>query len=100
MNLLKLYLQEELNLDKKKEGRLLKPIVQIGKNGLSEGTLIEIKKHLKKRKLIKIKCLKYYLDASEGTNKEKMKQTADTIASYCNAEIVSIVGFTIVLWQI
>lgn len=83
----------------KKDGKLLKPIIQIGKNGLSEGTLEEIKKHLKKRKLIKIKCLKYYLSVGEGTNKEKMRRTADLIAKETGAEVVSVVGFTMVLWR-
>jgi len=42
----------------KKESKLLEPIVRIGKNGVTEGTLKEIEILLRKRKLIKIKILK------------------------------------------
>lgn len=77
----------------------LKPILQIGKQGINKNVLEEIKKHLKKRKCIKIKCLRYFLDAVETDkpNKEKMKNIAYYLAKNCDAEIIQIVGFTIVL---
>jgi RNA-binding protein YhbY len=35
----------------------IKPTIQIGKNGLSENTVLEIKKQLKTKKLVKIRLL-------------------------------------------
>lgn len=81
--------------------------VQIGKQGLGDNVLEEIKKHLKKRKLIKIKCLRYFLDAytqkeaetTSLTNAQKMKVVAKTLETQLNCQVISITGFTIVLWH-
>jgi len=81
--------------------------VQIGKQGLSQTVLDEIKKHLKKRKLIKIKCLRYFLstfaseegETSSHTNTQKMKLVAQILEAQLGAHVVSITGFTIVLWH-
>lgn len=81
--------------------------VQIGKQGLGDTVIDEIKKHLKKRKLIKIKCLRYFLSAYEKegvetsllTNAQKMKLIAQELETQLNARIVSVTGFTIVLWH-
>ena len=75
----------------------IKPIVQIGKNGLTETVIAEIGKHLKNRKLIKIKCLKYFIEEySEGSNSKKMKEIAAMFAEKLNCEASSI-GFVITL---
>ena len=41
----------------KARAKNLDPVLRIGKNGLTENTILEIEKLLKKRKLIKIKVL-------------------------------------------
>lgn len=78
----------------------LRPILQIGKSGLTEGVLDEIKKHLKKRKLIKIKCLRYFVDGLDvaGTNKEKMAFVSNKITSYTDSELIQTRGFTLCLY--
>jgi len=77
----------------------LKPIVHIGKSGLTDSVLDEIKKHLKKRKLIKIKCLSFYLDnLGEVSNKEKVRMVAQSLSDKLNAEIIQVVGFTFTLY--
>lgn len=78
----------------------LKPIIQIGKQGLTENVLEEIKKHLKKRKLIKIKCLRYFLDEFEfeGNNKHKMIQISEIISKELNCKVIQIRGFTITFY--
>lgn len=81
------------------EAKNLKPIIQIGKNGISEGSVEEIRKHLKKRKLIKIKCLRYFLDDEEKSNKEKITKTAQALAKKLDAEIIGIIGFTFTLYK-
>ena len=47
----------------------LEPITIIGKNGLSENTIKDLKDHIKKRKLIKVKLLKSYIGEQ---NKKKI----------------------------
>ncbi len=47
-----------MNINKlKHKAKTLQPVIRIGKNGLNENVHKEIKKLLKKRKLIKIKIL-------------------------------------------
>ena len=82
----------------KKISNTLKPFMQIGKNGLSETVLKEIEQTLKKQKLIKIKCLKYFIESLEGeNNKEKIKNTAEIIAKETKSQIINIVGFNITM---
>ena len=40
--------------DLRRKARDLEAVIRIGKKGVTESTIIEITKHLKKRKLIKI----------------------------------------------
>ena len=67
----------------------LKPILRIGKSGLTEGMIKEIKKQLKQKKLIKIKFL-----PKEKTNK---KEYAKEIASKTDSELIQQVGFVCIL---
>ena len=71
----------------------LDPIARIGKNGLNEAILKEINKHLKKRKLIKIKILKSALE--KQNKKEILKEVLDKT----KAELVQMVGFTISIYR-
>ena len=75
----------------KKKAMSLKPIVNIGKYGLSKEVLHEINKQLKVKKLIKIKVFK----------KEKIdiKEIALNLVSVCKANLINFVGHTIVLYK-
>jgi RNA-binding protein len=73
------------------KAKTLEPIVRIGKNGLTEGTVNEIKLQLKKKKLIKIKLLRSFVQ--DKNKKELIKK----IASVTNSEIIESVGFILVL---
>lgn len=75
----------------REKAKLLEPIIRIGKNGLTEGTLKEIEKQLKKRKIIKIKLLRSFVE-----NKDR-KEVAKEIAEKTNSILVNQVGFVIVL---
>ncbi|NQV08324.1 YhbY family RNA-binding protein [Candidatus Woesearchaeota archaeon] len=77
----------------KEKARYLEPVMRIGKNGLTEGTIIEIKKQLKKKKLIKIKFLRAFL----GNNDKK--QAAKEISEKTESIIIDQVGFVVVLWR-
>lgn len=75
----------------KAKAKTLEPVIRIGKNGITENVLEHIKLMLKKRKLIKIKMLKAFVDA----NNKKM--VAKKLAEDTNAELIEQVGFVIVL---
>jgi RNA-binding protein len=79
--------------DLKNTAKSLEPIVRIGKSGLTETVLAEIEKHLKKRKLIKIRFLKSSLE-----NEEKQKY-ALLITDYTRSVVVSFVGSMLVLYK-
>ncbi|MBN1386491.1 YhbY family RNA-binding protein [Candidatus Woesearchaeota archaeon] len=80
----------------KSKGQTLKPIVRIGKNGLTDMQVIEIKKHLQKRKLVKIKMLKALIE-DKGTGIKDMM--ADEICAKTGAQLVQRVGFTVLIYK-
>ena len=69
----------------------LKPIIWIGKSGLTDNVVKEIKLLLKKKKLIKVKFLKTIV--KEKNKKELFKE----LAKKTNSRIVHQVGFVAVL---
>lgn len=69
----------------------LEPLLRIGKNGLTEGTVKEIKLMLMKRRIIKIKMLKAFTDT--GDKKELVKDIVDKT----NSILVEHVGNIVVL---
>ncbi len=64
----------------KRKAHVLQPLMQIGKNGLTEGTINEIKRQLKARKTIKIKFMKSF-PVNEGRLNELLMQTKATLVS-------------------
>ncbi len=75
------------------KAKLLEPVLRIGKSGLTENVITEIKKQLQKKKLIKIKFLKPAL-----VDKDR-KELAKEIAEKTEAELIHQVGFVIVLYR-
>ena len=75
------------------EAKKLNPDIRIGKAGLTEGMINEIKLQLKVKKLVKVKMLK---PAFEEIGKKKL---AMEIAEKTGGEIVQQVGFVVVLWR-
>ncbi len=65
----------------------------IGKNGLTDSAVGEIKKMLKKRKLVKVKLLRSYC---EGKDKKKI---AAEIASRTGSTLVQQIGNVVVVWK-
>ncbi len=72
---------------------LLKPVLRIGKNGLTENVIKELKNQLKKKKLIKVKLLKSFI---EGKDKKKI---AKEIANKTNSTIIQQIGFVVVMYK-
>lgn len=73
------------------KAKTLEPILRIGKNGLTNGVIGEIKLQLKKNRLIKIKLLKSFIQ-----DKDK-KELVKEISELTNSEIIEFVGFTLTL---
>lgn len=71
----------------------LKPVLRIGKNGLTENVIKELKNQLKKKKLIKVKLLKSFI---EGKDKKKI---AKEIANKTNSKLIQQIGFVVVLYK-
>ena len=64
-------------------------LVRIGKSGITKQVIEEIKRHLKKKKIIKIKFLKTAIN-------DKKKMFAE-LAKKTNSDIKKKIGFTVIL---
>ncbi|NPA75168.1 MAG: YhbY family RNA-binding protein [Euryarchaeota archaeon] len=64
--------------------------IRVGKNGLTEGVIEEIRAQLKNRKIVKIKFLK-------NSEREDMKALAERIAGEVGGTVVDVRGFTITI---
>ena len=80
-----------LKTELKLKAKSLEPIVRIGKNGLTEGIVNEMIRQLKKKKLIKVKLLKSFV---QDRNK---KELIEEISSATDSEVIDLVGFVVVL---
>jgi RNA-binding protein len=80
-----------LKTELKLKAKSLEPIVRIGKNGLTEGIVNEMIRQLKKKKLIKVKLLKSFVQD------KSRKELANEISSATNSEVIDSVGFVVVL---
>ncbi|WP_064092428.1 ribosome assembly RNA-binding protein YhbY [Rossellomorea aquimaris] len=73
------------------EAHHLNPIFQVGKGGVNENMIVQIEEALEKRELMKISVLQNCeFDKSE---------VAEQIAQGAKAEIVQVIGSTIVLYK-
>jgi len=69
----------------------LEPIVRIGKSGLTATVIKEIKKLLRKKKLIKIKILPSALDSADKV------ELINKLISESGGDLVHKIGFSVVL---
>ena len=72
-------------------GNALEPVMQIGKDGLSENSYQTIESLLEARELIKIKVLK--------NNDLKPKDFISTICNKLNAQPVQVIGNIIIIYR-
>lgn len=77
----------------RKQAHDLDPILQIGKSGLSEGVVDEVKRQLKAMKLVKLKLLK---SARENEDRAAL---AEQLAQATQSVLVEVRGNTVVLWK-
>ncbi|MBQ7444816.1 MAG: ribosome assembly RNA-binding protein YhbY [Clostridia bacterium] len=69
----------------------MQAILQIGKNGIEENLITQVDDALTARELIKIKVL--------DTSMEDPREVADFFAKELSAEVIQVVGFTVVLYR-
>jgi RNA-binding protein len=77
----------------KSKARLMEPLVRIGKNGLTDNAIMQVKSLLQKRKLVKVKFLRSFLESSDR------KAAAKELAKATSSDIIDQVGFVVVLYK-
>ena len=77
----------------KAEASQLKPIMNIGKNGITDAVVEEIRKHLKANRLIKIKMLKSSREEKDTTT------IAEKLAQATASEIIELRANNVVLYR-
>ncbi len=77
----------------KSKAHALEPLVRIGKNGLTESTVLQVKRVLLKRKLVKIKLLRSFVESNDR------KKAGKELAAKTGAELIEQIGFTVVLYK-
>ncbi len=73
------------------EANTLQAILQIGKGGVEENLVKQVDDALEARELIKFKALE--------TCPDDAKTAAETLAAQTGADVIQVVGRTIVLWR-
>ncbi len=68
----------------------LKPLVHVGKNGVTEGVIDDTDRALRDHELVKIRFLNY---------KEQRKELSETLAERTGSEIVDIIGNVAILYR-
>jgi RNA-binding protein len=77
----------------KKESVGLDPLLSIGKNGMTDSVIDELKKQLKLKKLVKVRIHKTAGEADD------MKETALELCDKCNAFLIDIRGRTVTIYK-
>jgi len=77
--------------EQRSKAKNLQPSMQIGKSGITEGLVSELKTQLKNKKLIKVKFMKSFIEGKDR------KQVAVDLAKKTDSVIVLQVGNTVVL---
>ena len=77
--------------DKKKTAANLEATVRMGKSGVTQALIDEIKAQIKKKDAVKVKLL--------GTRRDETKAIASELAERCNADLIDVRGNTVVLWK-
>jgi len=74
----------------RKEGQALKPVIQIGKNGLSESLIESIQEALNNHELVKIKFVEH---------KDKKHQIIESIIRETESQLIQTLGHTILIFR-
>ena len=77
--------------EKRKIAHDLDATIRMGKSGVTQALIDEIKDQIKRKDAVKVKLL--------GTKREETKQIASELAERCNSELIDVRGNTVVLWK-
>lgn len=77
----------------KAEANQLSPILNIGKNGITDTLIEELNKQIKANRLVKVRVLK---SAEEGKD---LKAIAEEIAAATRSTVIEVRGRTVVLYR-
>jgi RNA-binding protein len=77
----------------KSEANQISPILNIGKNGMTDTLIEELNKQIKANRLVKVRVLK---SAEEGKD---VKAIADEIAEATRSTLIEVRGRTVVLYR-
>lgn len=77
----------------KSDANKISPILNIGKNGITDTLIEELKKQIKANRLVKVKVLK---SAEEGKD---LKTIADELAEATKSTLIDVRGRTVVLYR-
>ena len=77
----------------KSEANQLNPILNIGKNGVTDTLIEELNKQIKANRLVKVRVLR---SAEEEKN---VKEIAEEIASATRSTLIEVRGRTVVLYR-
>ena len=69
-------------------------MVNVGKAGLSQQVVTQVKQVLHKKKLLKVKFLRSFTDANDG---KTVRVLATELAEKVNAQLIDVVGLTVIL---
>jgi len=76
----------------KKSTNGIKPALNIGKSGITKGTIETVEKYLEKHRIMKIK-----LNSVEG--KEEVKELAKEVSKKTSSDIIDLKGFTFTIYK-
>ncbi len=83
----------EISKNLKSKALHLEPTIRIGKNGMTDAIIEEIICQLKKRKMVKIKILKSFVDSIEKSSFSAELETKT------KAKVIHHVGFVLTLYK-
>jgi RNA-binding protein len=73
--------------------KLMEPLVRIGKNGLTDSVVEQVRRLLVKRELVKVKLLRAFIETNDR------KKVAAELAKRTGSELIDQVGFAVVLYR-
>ncbi|MCY0883900.1 MAG: YhbY family RNA-binding protein [Acidianus infernus] len=76
--------------EKIKKAKAGHPTIRIGKNGITEGLINEIKRQLKDHEVVKIRI---------GIKDQDRREIAKKVAELTNAKLVEVRGYTFILMK-
>lgn len=79
---------------KRSQAQTIAVTMHVGKNGVNEASILELKTQLHKHKLVKVRLLPSATEGGEGN-----KVQADALAAGADAQLVEIRGHTAVFWR-